>query len=179
MASVDVAALLVRVVVGVTMVAHGCNHLWGGGGLAGTARWFGSLGMRPPRLHALLSGAGEIAAGAALVAGLLTPLACAFVIGTMVVAGVTAHRGNGFFVFKDGYEYVLVLAAASAALALLGPGAVLGRPADRCRRRPGRRAGGGDRGGRRGARRAGAARRDMAAGERRGGPGCGQLKTFR
>ncbi|MFC5747902.1 DoxX family protein [Actinomadura rugatobispora] len=122
MASVDVAALLVRVVVGVTMVAHGCNHLWGGGGLAGTARWFGSLGMRPPRLHALLSGAGEIAAGAALVAGLLTPLACAFVIGTMVVAGVTAHRGNGFFVFKDGYEYVLVLAAASAALALLGPG---------------------------------------------------------
>jgi putative oxidoreductase len=122
MASVDMAALLVRVVVGATMVAHGYNHLWGGGGLAGTARWFGSLGMRPPKLHALLSGAGEIAAGAALVLGLLTPFACGFVIGTMAVAGITAHRKNGFFVFKDGYEYVLVLAVAGAALALLGPG---------------------------------------------------------
>src|SRR5687768_11342292 len=99
MASMDVAALLVRAVVGATMVAHGYNHLWGGGGLAGTARWFGSLGMRPPKLHALLSGVGEIAAGAALLLGLLAPLACAFVIGTMVVAGVTAHRKNGFFVF--------------------------------------------------------------------------------
>ena len=122
MAAIDVAALLIRVIVGVTMVAHGCNHLWGGGGLAGTARWFGSLGMRPPKLHALLSGAGEIVAGAALVLGLLTPLACAFVIGTMAVAAITAHRKNGFFVFRDGYEYVLVLAVTSAALALLGPG---------------------------------------------------------
>ncbi len=124
MESVDGAALLIRVVVGVTMVAHGYNHVWGGGGLAGTARWFGSLGMRPPKLHALLSGAGELAAGAALVLGLLTPLACAFIVGTMVVAGITAHRKNGFFVFRDGYEYVLVLAVTSAALALLGPGSL-------------------------------------------------------
>jgi putative oxidoreductase len=72
----------------------------------------------------LLSGAGEIAAGAALVVGLLTPLAAAFVVGTMVVAGVTAHRRNGFFVFKDGYEYVLMIAVVCAALALVGPGSV-------------------------------------------------------
>ncbi|WP_433472291.1 DoxX family protein [Spirillospora sp. CA-142024] len=124
MTSVDAAALLVRVVVGATMAAHGYNHLWGGGGLAGTARWFGSMGMRPPKLHALLSGAGEMAAGAALVLGLLTSFACAFVVGTMVVAGVAAHRGNGFFVFKDGYEYVLVLAVVNVALALLGPGRI-------------------------------------------------------
>jgi putative oxidoreductase len=124
MNEIDVAVLLLRVIVGATMITHGYNHLWGGGGLAGTARWFGSLGMRPPRLHALLSGAGEIAAGAALVIGLLTPLAAAFVVGTMVVAGVTAHRRNGFFVFKDGYEYVLMIAVVCAALALVGPGTV-------------------------------------------------------
>jgi putative oxidoreductase len=110
----DTAALLVRLVVGATMAAHGYNHLWGGGGVDGTARWFASLGMRPARLHAVLSGAGELAAGAAL--------AAAFVVGTMAVAGITAHRANGFFVFKDGYEYVLMIAVVCAALALAGPG---------------------------------------------------------
>jgi len=122
MIAADTAALLVRLVVGVTMAAHGYNHLWGGGGVEGTARWFASLGMRPARLHAVLSGAGELAAGTALAAGLLTPLAAAFVVGTMAVAGVTAHRSNGFFVFKDGYEYVLMIAVVCAALALAGPG---------------------------------------------------------
>ena len=122
MTVVDTAVLLLRVTVGLTMVAHGYNHLWGGGGLAGTARWFGSLGMRPPKLHAMLSGVGEIAAGTALTIGLLTPLAAAFVVGTMVVAGVAAHRANGFFVFKDGYEYVLMITVVCAVIGLLGPG---------------------------------------------------------
>jgi putative oxidoreductase len=42
----------------------------------------------------------------------------------MTVAGITAHRRNGFFVFRDGYEYVLVLAVTSTAIALLGPGRI-------------------------------------------------------
>jgi putative oxidoreductase len=40
----------------------------------------------------------------------------------MLIAGLLAHRPNGFFVFRDGYEYVLLLAAVSLALAILGPG---------------------------------------------------------
>lgn len=64
----------------------------------------------------------EVGAGALLIAGLLTPLACAAVISVMLVAGLLAHRPNGFFVFRDGYEYVLVLSVASLALAVLGPG---------------------------------------------------------
>jgi putative oxidoreductase len=42
----------------------------------------------------------------------------------MLVAGLLAHRPNGFFVFKEGYEYVLVLSVVSLALATLGPGRV-------------------------------------------------------
>lgn len=118
----DTAMLLLRLVVGLTMVAHGYNHLWGPGGVKGTARWFASLGMRPATLHAVLSGAGELLAGAALAIGLLTPLATAFIVGTMAVATVTAHRRNGFFVFKDGYEYVLMIAVVCAVIGLLGPG---------------------------------------------------------
>ena len=123
MTEVDIAGVLLRVVVGLTLVAHGYNHLWSPGGLAGTTRWFSSLGLRPPKLHAVLSGAGELAAGSALVIGLLTPLAAAFVVGTMVVAGITTHRPNGFFVFKEGYEYVLMIGVVCAVIGLLGPGA--------------------------------------------------------
>jgi putative oxidoreductase len=46
---VDVTALLLRATLGVTMLAHGWNHAFGGGKLTGTARWFASIGMRPAR----------------------------------------------------------------------------------------------------------------------------------
>jgi putative oxidoreductase len=59
-----------------------------------------------------------------LIVGLATPLACAAVISVMLIAGLLAHRKNGFFVFRDGYEYVLLLSVAALALATLGPGRV-------------------------------------------------------
>jgi putative oxidoreductase len=65
-----------------------------------------------------------VGAGALLILGLLTPLAAAGVIGTMVVALVTNHLRNGFFIFRpgEGYEYVLTLMAAGFGLACVGPG---------------------------------------------------------
>jgi putative oxidoreductase len=118
----DAALLLVRLVVGLTMIAHGVNHWRGGGRIPGTARWFSGLGLRHGTLQAWASVVTEIGAGALLVLGLLTPLACAAVVSVMLVAGILAHRPNGFFVFREGYEYVLVLGVVSVALAMLGPG---------------------------------------------------------
>ena len=118
----EVVVLLVRVVVGGTMIAHGLNHWRGGGRIEGTARWFSGLGLRHGTLQAWLSVVTEIGAGTLLVIGLLTPLACAAVISVMLVAGLLAHRPNGFFVFRDGFEYVLVLSVTALALAVLGPG---------------------------------------------------------
>ncbi|WP_216909407.1 DoxX family protein [Nocardia sp. NBC_01377] len=118
----DIAPLLLRLVVGVTMIAHGANHWIGGGKIAGTARWFSGLGLRNGVLQAWLSVITEIGAGVLLIVGLLTPFAAAAVISVMLVAGLLAHRKNGFFVFKEGYEYVLVLAVASLALGFSGPG---------------------------------------------------------
>ncbi|MFF2846348.1 DoxX family protein [Streptomyces sp. NPDC058001] len=117
-----VALLLVRLVLGGTMIAHGINHWRGGGRIEGTARWFTGLGLRHGKLQAWASVVTEVGAGVLLAAGLFTPLACAAVIAVMLVAGVLAHRPNGFFVFKDGYEYVLALSVVSLALATLGPG---------------------------------------------------------
>lgn len=121
---IDVALLLVRLVLGATMIAHGVNHWVGGGRIAGTARWFSGLGLRNGTLQAWTSVVVEIGAGVLVILGLLTPLACAAVISVMLVAGLLAHRPNGFFVFKEGYEYVLVLGVVALALALAGPGEI-------------------------------------------------------
>lgn len=124
MVEVDLAALLLRAVAGFAMVAHGWNHVFGGGKLPGVERWFASLGFRHARLQAVLASYGELLYGALLLAGLLTPLAAAGVFGTMTVAFVANHRRNGYFIFRkgEGYEYVLCLAVVAAALGSLGPG---------------------------------------------------------
>src|ERR1700733_5337562 len=121
---VDVAALLLRTVVGITMLAHGWNHAFGGGKIAGTTRWFASIGMRPAWVHAYVATLTEIGSGVLLLLGLLTPLAAAGVLGTMLVALVTAHLRNGFFIFKpgQGYEYVLMICVVAVALAGTGAG---------------------------------------------------------
>jgi putative oxidoreductase len=121
---IDVAALLLRVIVGVTMLAHGWNHWFGGGKIAGTTRWFASIGMRPAWVHAWVATGTELGCGVLLLAGFLTPLAAAGVLGTMLVALVTNHLRNGFFIFRpgEGYEYVLMICVVAVALAGIGGG---------------------------------------------------------
>jgi putative oxidoreductase len=113
------AQLLLRTVVGGTMIAHGVRHARS---LDGTAGWFASIGFRQPRLQAKLSAAVEVGAGAALVGGAATPLAASAVVGTMAVAYRTVHRPNGYFITAEGWEYVGFISAAAVALAALGPG---------------------------------------------------------
>ena len=122
--NVDLAGLLLRLIVGGTIAAHGWNHAFGGGGLAGTAGWFDSIGIRPGRVHALLATLTELGAGLLLILGLLTPFAAAGVVGTMVVALVANHIRNGFFIFRpgEGYEYVLMIIVVACALGALGGG---------------------------------------------------------
>lgn len=115
----DLARLLLRGMIGSTMIAHGVRHAKT---LDGTARWFGSLGFRQPELQARVSAGVEVASGSALLAGAGTPLAAAGVIGTLGVAAGSVHRPNGFFITDEGYEYVLALSIAAASLAAIGPG---------------------------------------------------------
>jgi len=122
--SVDLALLVLRVATGAVFLAHGINHVFGGGKIAGTGRWFESLGMKPGWLHAWTASLTEIGAGALLVLGFFTPVAAAGVIGVMLVAWVTNHRKNGFFIFRpgEGYEYVMTLTVVGLAISILGPG---------------------------------------------------------
>ena len=120
--SANVSLLLLRVVFGTFLAAHGVNKVKGG--IRGTAGWFGSIGMRWPLAQAVIAASTEIGAGALLAVGLLTPLAAAGVIGVMIVAVVVAHLRAGFFVFRpgQGWEYCASIAAVALAIGIAGPG---------------------------------------------------------
>jgi putative oxidoreductase len=122
--SINLALLAFRAAIAAVMLAHGINHIFGGGKIEGTARWFASLGMKPGIFHAWLASLTEVAGGALLVLGLFTPVAGAAVIGVMLVALITNHRGNGFFIFRpgEGWEYVMTLTFCGLVLATVGPG---------------------------------------------------------
>jgi putative oxidoreductase len=124
MDQIDTAMLILRVWMGIVMLAHGINHART---QEGTARWFEKVGFKSPELNARLSAGNEIAIGLALIAGLLTTIAAAGLVATMFVAFWAIHRFSGFFVFyrpDEGYEYVATMAVAALVLAILGPGAV-------------------------------------------------------
>ena len=57
---VNLGLLILRVAVGATMIAHGFNHIYRGGKITGTGRWFESLGMKPGILHAWLASVTEL-----------------------------------------------------------------------------------------------------------------------
>lgn len=123
----DTGLLLLRLVVGTTLAAHGAQKLFGwfgGPGLAGAGAGLESLGFTPGRRHALAAGAVEIAGGLLLAIGLATPLAAAIVASVMIVAAVSAHLPRGFFAHNGGFEYNLVLGASGLALAFTGAGAI-------------------------------------------------------
>jgi putative oxidoreductase len=123
----DAGLLLIRVVLGAIMAAHGAQKLFGwfgGHGLAGTGGWLESMGFKPAHLHAAVVGLAEFGGGALLALGLLTPLGAAAVAGVMFVAIATVHWSNGFFNTSGGYEFNLLIAASAITLAFTGPGEI-------------------------------------------------------
>lgn len=116
------AVLLLRISMGLMFLAHA--------GLkffvftpAGTAQFFGSLGL-PPAL-AYVTILLETAGGIALVLGFYTRLASLALIPVLVGALVTVHASAGFFFSNPngGWEFVAFWIAGLLAVALLGDGA--------------------------------------------------------
>jgi putative oxidoreductase len=124
---------VLRLAIGAVFVAHGAQKLfgiWGGGGLAGTAAFFGQLGLTPAYPLALLIGLIEFAGGLMLIAGALTLYVALALALNMLVAIWKVHLANGFFLNWSmvagqghGYEFNLALIGALVSLMLTGPGA--------------------------------------------------------
>lgn len=121
----DTALLVLRLIFGLGLAAHGAQKLFGwfgGHGLAGTGRFLEGLGFRPGHTFALAAGLGELVGGLLTALGLFGPLGPALMIAVMVVAMVTVHVENGFFNTGNGIELPLMYSTAAATIALAGPG---------------------------------------------------------
>ena len=119
--------LILRLVVGGILAAHGAQKIfgwWGGPGLAGWTGAMTRMRMRPPAAWAWMSALAEFAGGLALAVGLLFPLPSAAIAASRLVAVALGHYPKGFFNSKGGYEFNLSLLGAVAALALIGPGTI-------------------------------------------------------
>jgi putative oxidoreductase len=124
MSSIDFASLLLRLALGGMIVLHGLNKMKSKQSLTGTGQWFASIGMRHPQKQALLAAVTETLSGLFILLGLFTPLACAALISTMIVAIVVSHRKSGFFIFNEGqgWEYCAFISITALALATTGSG---------------------------------------------------------
>ena len=121
----DSGLLLLRVIIGPLMAAHGSQKLFGwfgGYGLAGTSGFFETIGFRPGRLFATLASGAELVSGLLIATGLAGPIGPALMISVMIVAAMSVHLPNGVFAQNNGIEVPLLYGVAGAALALTGPG---------------------------------------------------------
>jgi len=117
----DIGLLMLRVGFGALLVVHGTQKLFGwfgGYGLTTTAAAFGQMGYTPGKFFATLAGLSELTGGVLLILGLLTPLAAAIALGTMLNAIHTTWDLG----FSKGYELPVAYAVAVTAIAFTGAG---------------------------------------------------------
>jgi putative oxidoreductase len=124
--SADTGILIIRILFGAAMAAHGSQKLFawfGGHGLKGTGGFFEQLGFRPGVPFAAAAGLSEVAGGILLALGLFTPFGAAAVLSAMIVAIFSVHVRNGFFAMGNGIELPFLYAVAALALTFTGAGA--------------------------------------------------------
>jgi putative oxidoreductase len=123
----DTGMLLLRAAIGILLVGHGAQHWlgwFGGYGADGTGAWLEGFGFRHGRKMAIFLGVSEIGIGTLFTTGFLVPLAAAGIVGIALAAAMTDHAGKGPWIWKNGYEYVMILGVVAVAVAFAGPGAV-------------------------------------------------------
>jgi putative oxidoreductase len=126
MGAMAAGLLVLRVVIGLIVAAHGAQKLfgwWAGPGMTGWVSAMTRMRLRPAVPWAWISALSEVGGGIGLALGLLTPLSSIAIAGSMLVAIALVHWPNGFWNSKRGYEFNLSILAAVAAVAIAGPGA--------------------------------------------------------
>jgi putative oxidoreductase len=123
---------VVRVILGIVFFAHGSQKMLGwfkGPGLKNSIKSLNEHANIPAALG-FLAIAAEFFGGVGLIVGLLSRIAAAGVVVTMVVAIVLVHRRYGLFLnwFGDreghGYEYHLLAIALAMVIIVRGSGAL-------------------------------------------------------
>jgi Predicted membrane protein len=117
--------LIVRIVVGLLMIGHGSQKLFGwfgGPGLKGVTGMLQSMGFKPAGFWAVIGALGEFGGGILLVLGLLTPLGAVAIFASMLMAVLKFHWKAGLWAQGGGYEYPLTLGIVALAGGIIGAG---------------------------------------------------------
>ena len=123
--SLGLGLLIIRLVGGLTIAAHGAQKLFGwfdGPGLTKITQGFEKQGFKPAWLWVILVILGEFGGGLSVALGFLTPLGAAGMFGAMLMAIFKSHWKNGFWNSKRGLEFPLALLAMGVGIGLTGPG---------------------------------------------------------
>ncbi len=115
------APLVLRLVTGIIFALHGYQKLTEMG-IAGTAGFLDGIGFPAAPFFAVVLIVAELLGGILLILGVFTHWVAKILAVVAVVALVTVHLGNGFFISGGGYEYILLILAASISLMITGPG---------------------------------------------------------
>lgn len=118
--STSIGLTALRIVLGVVFIAHGAQKF--AQGIPNVIRGFDGMGVPFADVAAPVVAGLELVGGVLLVLGVATRVVALVLAVDMVVAGLLAHASAGFFAQDGGFEYVLVLAVASLAVAFTGPG---------------------------------------------------------
>jgi putative oxidoreductase len=115
----DLALLLLRVMLGIVMLAHGVPKVLH---FSGIVEGFGNMGIPLHALAAAWATIAEAGGGLLMLLGVLTDIAGAMFAIDMLGAIIFVHAANGFSAGKGGYEFPLMLLIVALAIALMGPG---------------------------------------------------------
>jgi putative oxidoreductase len=122
-----IGLVVLRLVIGLTVAAHGAQKLfgwWGGTGIKGWTAGMTRMRLRPAAPWAWTSALAEFGGGLLLALGLLSPLGNAAIAAAMLVAVALVHWPKGFWNTKGGFEFNLSILGAVVALAFTGPGPI-------------------------------------------------------
>jgi len=124
MITMSVALLILRLVAGLTLAAHGAQKFgwFGDSEFTKTVQTMQKQGFKPAWFWTSLMILGEVGGGLSLAFGFLTPLGAAGAVGAMFMAIVKVHWKHGFWNRDHGLEFPLQLLASSLAIGLVGPG---------------------------------------------------------
>lgn len=115
---------LLRIVLGLILIPHGCQKAFGWFGGAGFARFtqiFESIGYRPGAVWLSIVILVELVGGLCLVLGLFTR-AAALLVALFMINAIWVTSAKGFFWTAGGFEYSLLILAVALVFTVRGGG---------------------------------------------------------